>query len=231
MGLKHAMKRSIRAALLRTGRRMGGRGRQAIRSAHSYLDLGAWAASEAGGIPDDVGNKERLFRVAVEQVDGARQPLYLEFGVYKGASLRWWSENLRGDAARLIGFDSFEGLPEDWNMGRGRGAFAVDQVPQFDDPRVSLEVGWFDKTVPAFEVPDHDRLVVNVDADLYSSAVLVLDHLDPYLVPGVLLYFDELNDRDHELRALKEYLSRTGKKVRALGSSGARTNWLLEVVA
>lgn len=42
------------------------------------------------------------------------QPLdYLEFGVYRGDSIGWWLERLNYES-NLYGFDSFEGLNEDW---------------------------------------------------------------------------------------------------------------------
>ncbi len=39
---------------------------------------------------------------------------YLEFGVFRGETLRAWSRLNSNPGSRLFGFDSFEGLPEDW---------------------------------------------------------------------------------------------------------------------
>jgi hypothetical protein len=49
--------------------------------------------------------------------------------------------------------------------------------------------------VPGFVVPEGKRLVITLDADLYSATRLVLDSLDKYIVKGTLIYFDELPDR------------------------------------
>ena len=38
--------------------------------------------------------------------------LYLEFGVFRGRTIRYWSRKLRHPETRLHGFDSFEGLPD-----------------------------------------------------------------------------------------------------------------------
>lgn len=231
MSLKSRARRVVRRTLQSAGRRVGPRALQRIEAAHSYLELGQWAGQWTawGGVPDHPTRFE-LFEAAADLVAGARAPLYLEFGVWEGASLRWWAEHLNQMEARLVGFDSFEGLPERWKHAYEAGHFTVDGVPDIADPRVSFEVGWFDATLPDFKVPEHDQLIVNIDADLYSSAVLVLEEIGPLLVPGSLLYFDELNDRDHELRALREWLERTGKTIRPVGMARGGINWLFLVV-
>jgi len=70
---------------------------------------------------------------------------------------------------------------------------------------------------------------VNVDADLYSSTRTVLDWATPYLVPGSLLYFDELADRDHELRALRETLERTSLELEPIAAGAGGHHMLFGV--
>jgi hypothetical protein len=53
------------------------------------------------------------------------QLLYLEFGVWRGKSLRYWVSHINEPSARFVGFDSFEGLPDDWNWSMRRAAFSV----------------------------------------------------------------------------------------------------------
>ena len=114
------------------------------------------------------------------------------------------ARDLSHTEARLVGFDSFEGLTEDWRPGLGTGHFATGEPPKIDDDRVSFEVGWFDDTLSKFEIPEYDQLIINVDSDLYSSAVRVLTWAEPYLMEGTRIYFDEFPDRDHEMRAFNE---------------------------
>jgi len=38
--------------------------------------------------------------------------------------------------------------------------------PELDHPRVSFFPGWFEETIPLYVWPDHDVLVVMLDADL-----------------------------------------------------------------
>ena len=81
-------------------------------------------------------------------------------------------------------------------------------MPPIDDPRVWLVRGLFRQTLPTWTPPDHDQLIVNVDCDLYTSSRDVLDWLDPHLNPGTLVYFDDLFERDHQARAVTEWLPR-----------------------
>lgn len=150
------------------------------------------------------------------------QVLYLEFGVATGNTMRFWSSLLHNPESMLHGFDSFEGLPTAWKLGGGQPAreFSTDgRLPQIDDPRVRFFKGWFADTLPDYQWPAHQRLVANIDADLYSSAVTVLDAIEPNLHPGSLLYFDEFNHRADELRAFDEFLDRTGMQFEFVGAT------------
>ena len=59
--------------------------------------------------------------------------------------------------------------------------------------------------------------LLHVDGDLYSSAVTVLEHVGPRLVPGSVVVFDEFFNfpgwEQHEFRAWQEHLARTGARV------------------
>lgn len=178
----------------------------------NYLEVGAFVQRRGFEAGQTVGTKAQVFDAIGREV-GDRQVLYLEFGVAQGWSLRYWSKLLRNPAAALHGFDSFEGLPTDWILDRPAGHFANGgEPPAIDDPRVSFFKGWFSETLPGYSPPGHESLVVNVDADLYSSTVTVLDAVEPLLGPGAFLYFDEFNHRADEMRAFGEFLDRTGMR-------------------
>jgi len=218
----------VRLALLRAGRHATSRQLANLRSALSYLELGQWLANDHCGIRlQVVGDEFDLFEVARRRTTG-RAPLYLEFGVFEGRSMRWWSRNLSQPEARLVGFDSFEGLPENWRPGIDAGHFQTGRPPEIDDSRVSFEVGWFDETLPGFDVPDHDQLIVNVDSDLYSSASTVLHWLEPHVRPGTMIYFDEFPDRDHEMKAFNELRARSAHRFTPVAIAHGGVHWLFE---
>ncbi len=218
----------IRRSLLRLGRRATPRQLANLRSVLSYLELGRWLADERVRQPNDVAGEFELFERALKLVVGS-QPLYLEFGVYEGRSMRWWSSHLTAPGASLVGFDSFQGLPEDWRPGLDAGHFHTGNPPRIDDERVTFQVGWFDQTLPEFSWPEHDQLIVNVDSDLYSSAVTVLEAVEPQLRPGSLIYFDEFPDRDHEMRAFMELRSRSKLTFEPVALARGGVHWLFKV--
>lgn len=199
-----------------------------LRRAFDHVELGAWL--RAHGQPAGVGldGRDRVHDVAIDWAVGKGRVLYLELGVFRGTSLRYWSERVTDPDARFVGFDSFLGLPEAWHETAQRGCFSTGGVmPRFADGRVSLVPGWFEDTLNHYELPEHDVLVVNIDCDLYSSTRTALGALESQLRPGCLILLDELNDADNELRAFDEFLSRTGYAFEVLARSRSWAHWLV----
>jgi hypothetical protein len=163
--------------------------------------------------------REELFDLVGSQI-GLSEVLYLEFGVFEGAATRYWSKLLRNPNSKLHGFDSFEGLPQDWLPHRPKGHFSLQgQTPQIDDPRVRFFKGWFERTLPDYALPSHEVLVLNFDADLYSPTIFVLNVLETAIIAGTYLYFDEFNHQFHELRAFDEFIKRTGMKFKLIAAT------------
>ena len=140
---------------------------------------------------------------------------YLEFGVYKGSSLKKWIELNHNPNSRFFGFDSFEGLPETWTPKLTRGAFDVGGIlPQLTDDRVRLIKGWFQDTLPQFlqTFSPRSRLVIHNDSDLYSSTLYVLTMLNYLFKTKTIVIFDEFPSALHEFRAWNDYLSAYNRK-------------------
>ena len=134
---------------------------------------------------------------------------YLEFGVWKGASIKYWAEKNADSASRFVGFDTFTGLPEGWDF-RPAGTFdAKGAKPEIEDQRVSFIVGLFQQTLSGFleSFSLRNRLVLHLDADLYSSTLFVLARVHPLIKPGTVLIFDEFGDVQHEFKAFHDYFS------------------------
>jgi len=155
----------------------------------------------------------------------------LEFGVFNGNSLNHLATLVKEQ--NFYGFDSFEGLPEDWMLTdthkNPKGLFKT-VVPEVCD-NVQLVIGWFSDTLPGW-LEKHQGNVgfLHMDADLYSSTKYVLETLNNRIVKGTVIVFDELcewrdtsalkvsykNWRDGEWKALQEWLDGYGREVKAL---------------
>ena len=122
---------------------------------------------------------------------------YLEFGVYRGDSLRLWLGGISRPDSRFIGFDTFTGLPERWRPTEPAGHFnANGAIPDIKDPRCSFEVGLVSRhrfRLSWLVLDLSGRLVVNLDADMFTSTLFVLSTLAPYLKFGDLIFFDEFS--------------------------------------
>lgn len=135
---------------------------------------------------------------------------YLEFGVHEGHSILHFSNENKSPDSRFIGFDCFTGLPEDWNGDFKRGHFDTGgRVPEIHDPRVEFVSGMFQDTLPKFLAgfKTGNAIIVNIDCDLYSSALYCLTKIDAFLPKGTILIFDEFGEVLHEFRAAYDYMS------------------------
>jgi O-methyltransferase len=154
--------------------------------------------------------KEDLYRSIIERECLRQKPLtYLEFGVYRGDSLRWWLAGVPHSGSRFIGFDTFTGLPERWRSTEPAGHFNANGVlPDFNDSRCTFEVGLFQDTLPDFvdRVDLTGRLVINMDADMFTSTLFVLTTIAPFLKSGDLMFFDEFSCPLDEFRAFEEFV-------------------------
>jgi len=161
--------------------------------------------------------------------------IYLEFGVASGKSFSWWLQHNSNYSSLFRGFDTFEGLPENWG-GYEKGAMAFD-LPDINDPRASFFKGLFQETLNHFILKSHMELadnnytkIIHLDADLYSSTAFVLSQLYPYLKKGDLILFDEFSVPLHEFRAFDEFTRNFYVKLKPLASVNNFYQTAFEVV-
>jgi hypothetical protein len=146
-----------------------------------------------------IGNRRTSIESAIEISNGG---IFAQFGVYKGESANWILQNDKCEELHL--YDSFEGLPEDWNNKFKKGHFKCE-IPFFDDKRVSLYPGLFEDNIEKFNKIKFD--IIHIDCDLYSSTKTVLDNI--IFFKNQILLFDEMynipNSENHELKAFIEW--------------------------
>ena len=139
--------------------------------------------------------------------------LVLEFGVFEGETLQFISELID---TYIYGFDSFEGLPEDWFYDHTQREFDLKgQLPAIKSHRNNYRLvkGWFNDTLPGFvkEVGNKPIRFLHVDCDLYSSTKTIFDNLADNIVEGTVIVFDEYFNypgwKNHEFKAFQEFVS------------------------
>lgn len=205
--------------LIRIGAFLPSRTISQLDVALNYLELGRWMRAKGFDTSKRFTGREELFDLVGHQL-ADRQVLYMEFGVFEGDATRYWSRLLRNPKSNLHGFDSFEGLPENWLPDYKLGHFSTSgMIPFIEDERVKFFKGWFQDTLPNYEFPEHEVLVLILDADLYSSTIYVLRELKDQIVSGTYIYFDEFNQRNHELRAFDEFVNETGMRFSLVGTT------------
>lgn len=158
--------------------------------------------------------------------------LICEFGVYSGTSIRTIGK-LAG-ARPVFGFDSFEGLPEDWFDGMPKGTFKVDALPKVP-ANVALVKGWFSDTLGPF-LKEHAEpaAFLHVDCDLYSSTRTIFEAFEGRIGPGTVIAFDEYFNyvgwKQGEFKAFHELVARAGLKFEYIGYSRTREQVALRIV-
>lgn len=171
-----------------------------------------------------VNDRELHLKYVLDKVNP--NGLMLEFGVYNGTTINIISSTFCEN--QIWGFDSFEGLPEDWittdkEIIWSKGHFAVESLPNVNS-NVTLVKGWFDKTLPEWINKNRDRVsFLHIDCDLYSSTSTVLTLLNDYIVKDTIISFDELyhfgNPKKYskwhegEFKALTEWLEMFDRKI------------------
>ncbi len=138
--------------------------------------------------------------------------LWLEFGVHRGETIRHIANMTESE---IFGFDSFEGLPEDWTPSQRKGRFSLDgKIPQNMPANVKFVKGWFDQTSPEFLNSNPGKVAfLHIDSDLYSSAKTILTCLKDRLSSGTVIVFDKLLNypgwKHGEIKAWDEFIEKT----------------------
>lgn len=154
-----------------------------------------------------VYTKRQFLDLALKRVtiDGR----FAEFGVYSGGSIRHIASRIPDKI--IVGFDSFEGLPEDWLGDLQKGSLSLQgKLPKV--PRnVELQRGWFGVSIPMWlQAKPGPFAFIHIDCDVYSSTKTIFDLVSSRIVPGTVIAFDEYfgypHWQQHEFKAFQEYV-------------------------
>lgn len=179
----------------------------------------------------DYSKRHILYAYINEKVLGNCPVDFLEFGVAGGDSMRRWVNINSCPESRFYGFDTFEGLPEQW-LNNPKGMFSTQgKTPVINDPRITYVKGLFQNSLRPFikEYRQKNRMIIHLDADLYSATLYTLMTLDPFIKPGTILIFDEFL-AEHEFAAFHQWSTSCYRNWRILASRGDYVKLALEIV-
>ena len=145
---------------------------------------------------------------------------FLEFGVYQGDSLNLWINENDHEKTRFYGFDSFEGLPDNWGYSVKKGGFNVNgKLPEISDKRLTFIKGFFNDTLNNFleTFKPKNKMIIHIDCDLYDGSLYVLTNLDKFIKESDIIIFDEFFSSSHEFRAYLDYVSSYKRKLEPIG--------------
>ncbi len=157
----------------------------------------------------DYSKRYDLYQHIVEKENLESEIDYLEFGVAGGNSFKWWVQHIKNSNASFSGFDTFTGLPEAWGPFKKGAMSNNNKAPEIQDTRCVFYQGLFQQTLPGF-LKEHKfdkRMIIHLDADIYSATLYVLTTLAPFIKKGDILFFDEFNVPMHEFKAFTEWVS------------------------
>jgi hypothetical protein len=166
-------------------------------------------------------NRTQLLDYAVKRV--SVKGTCAEFGVLEGESINYLARKL----PEIYGFDSFEGLKEDWKGIFAKGHFDLKGKMPKVAKNVHLIKGWFHETVPEF-LKQHPEpfAFAHIDSDTFEAAEIVLNLIGPQFVPGTVLVFDEFFGYRRwelgEFKAWNDYVERTGTEFEYLALTSQR---------
>lgn len=155
---------------------------------------------------------------------------YLEFGLWRGKTFGYahrMKHRYGRHDMKLWGFDSFQGLPDTGEHHDNiwyKGQFACSR-PEFEailksrgvqSSEYELVEGFYSESlndVTHRRLSGRKAAIVYIDCDLYDSTVEVLDFIQPYLVNGSIICFDDFynykgDPEQGEQKALADFMQR-----------------------
>jgi hypothetical protein len=154
---------------------------------------------------------------AIENHLSLANNLFLEFGVYKAESINYFSNILKKYNKNIYGFDSFEGLEEEWITTEYHEieTFSLKGIIPKINKNVLIIKGKVHDTFEEFIFNNKSSKIsfMHVDMDTYLPTKFVLEKAKPFLIKGSVILFDEFYGypgwQNQEYKAFNEIFNDT----------------------
>ena len=168
--------------------------------------------------------RDQLWDYCIQKLGKDSLVVFIEFGVWRGVSIKHFANGLVNKDSLFIGLDTFTGLPQDWDTaGMSRGSLSADGLlPDIKDERVRFIRGLFQETSAEWlgiveQVKSTHQVIVHFDADLYSSTLYALSKFSKLGIPFYAIFDEFYGD---ECRALSDFCDSFQYRWRVLGHGG-----------
>jgi hypothetical protein len=194
---------------------------------HPYIGLKLRAYNQTldfieQNMPDAIvcNNRNEVFNYAISHllIDG----IIAEFGVKSGQTINQLAGKDKFRKKTIYGFDSFEGIPEDWHGTKTlKGQLSnLGKLPKVSK-NVELIKGWFKESLPEFKKTHKENYAfIHIDCDLYQSTKDIFDNIKRKITKGTIIIFDEFfnypNWKNHEHKAFMELVKEKKLKIKYL---------------
>lgn len=168
---------------------------------------------------NDESIREYSITKSLEQNSSSlKESLFLEFGVFRGNSINFFAKILK--EKKIYGFDSFEGLEEDWITSEfnKKGTFSTYGKKPKVFKNVNLICGKIQETLEIFLKDKAEKKIsfIHLDVDNYLPTKFILEKIKPFLKNGTVILFDEFygfpNWKNYEYKALNETFDKKNYK-------------------
>ena len=167
---------------------------------------------------------EDIHNYIITQLD--TEGLLLEFGVYSARSIKRFSKQLvnLNDKRIIYGFDSFQGIEEDWHRFPAKLKSSFKIAPPKVPSNVKLVIGKVQETFENFLNQHQNEKIafMHLDMDTYTPTKYVLNKIKPLLTKGSIILFDEFygfpNWKSNEYKAFTEVFDENEYKYLAFGN-------------
>lgn len=173
--------------------------------------------------------REDLWDYSLQKIK--KDGVFLEFGVWYGRSINYMARKLKN--RKFFGFDSFEGLQEDW-FGTWMPKSFFDQKGRLPNVpnNVKLIKGWFKNTLPDFLEEENNFALIHIDCDTYESTKEIFEILGNKIDSGTVIIFDEYHGNPGwkygEFKAFKEYINKFSKEYSYIGITNKQCSVLIK---
>ena len=156
----------------------------------------------------------------------------MEFGVFQGVTLKHIARAV-SPGRQVIGFDTFEGLPDDWGDLLEKGTFATEVPSLIDYPNATLQIGRIEETLPTFLKKEREPVsLLHIDCPYYEINMFILEHVLPFMPSQSIIVFDEFygypSFEMHEYRAWTETCDRFNLEILPISYSSRSAAFKLE---